>query len=143
MSSTLHKPRLSVGLELWTGAAGATMVPTGLACAGAAQLAGPLAALGLTGLGAVLHWMLALVAPFTAMIIWFGFRRHGQPLVLVFAGVGLLFLGLHAATHYTATPDTLLASVGVVLLIGAAALDWRALRLARQTDRATRSIQGA
>lgn len=102
-----------------------------MACAGAVQLAGPLAALGLAGLGAVLHGLLALVAPLNVAIIWLGFRRHGKPLALLLASLGLLFLVVHGATHFAPTPDTLSAWVGVGLLIGATALDWRALRLAR------------
>lgn len=137
MSNALHDPRVPIGLELWTGSAAVAMVPTGLACAGAEQLAGPLATLGLTGLGAALHWMLALVAPLTVVIVWLGFRRHGQSLVLVLAGPGLVFLGLHAVTHFTPTPDAVLASVGVGLLTGAAALGWRALRRARLTAQAS------
>lgn len=143
MSNALHAPRVRMGLELWTGSVAAAMVPTGLACAGAGQLVGPLATLGLTGLGAGLHWMLALVAPLTVAVVWLGFRRHGQFLVLVLAGLGLLVLGLHAATHFTPTPDAVLASVGVGLLTGAAALDWRLLRRARQTARAPDRAAGS
>lgn len=131
MVTALRKLLPPLGLASWTGATRAAAVPTGVACAGAVQLAGPLAALGLAGLGAVLHGMLALVAPLNVAIIWFGFRRHGKPLALLLAGLGLFFLVVHGATHFGPTPDTLSAWVGVGLLIGATALDWRAPRLAR------------
>lgn len=114
----------------WTGATKAATIPTGIACAGALQLAGPLAALGLTAMGAALHALLAVVAPLNVVVMWLGFRRHGEPWPLVLAGLGLLTLGVHAATHVGPVPDPLSAWVGVSFLIGGGVLDWRALRRA-------------
>ncbi|MEX0630007.1 MAG: MerC family mercury resistance protein [Chloroflexota bacterium] len=118
------------GLPSWTGFTKAATVPTGIACAGALQLAGPLAALGLTAVGAALHALLAVVAPLNVFVMWLGFRSHGRPLPLLLAGLGLLALIVHAATHLQPVPDTWSAWVGVGLLIAAGALDWRALRRA-------------
>ena len=118
------------GPRSWAGPTRVAMVPTGVACAGALQLAGPLAALGLTAVGAALHALLAVVAPLNVAVIWLGFRRHGRPWPLLLAGLGLFALIVHAATHLQPVPDTLSAWVGVGLLIAAGVLDWRALRRA-------------
>jgi len=136
MLTDLRRRSPPTGLGFWTGATRAAAVPTGVACAGALQLAGPLAALGLTGLGTVLHGLLAVVAPVNVLIIGFGFRRHRKPLAILLAGLGLLLLVVHGATHFAPTPETLSAWLGVGLLIGAAALDWRALKM-HQTKQAT------
>jgi len=124
-------PRIApAGLPWWTGSTKAATIPTGIACAGALQLAGPLAALGLTAVGAALHALLAVVAPLNVVVMWLGFRHHGERLPLVLAGLGLLTLGVHAATHLGPVPDSLSAWVGVSFLIAGGLLDWRALRRA-------------
>lgn len=120
----------AIGPLWWTGPTKAATIPTGIACAGALQLAGPLGALGLTAMGAALHALLAVVAPLNVVVMWLGFRRHGVRLPLVLAGLGLLTLGVHAVTHLGPVPDSLSAWVGVSLLIGGGVLDWRALRRA-------------
>jgi len=130
VSTAPQSPVASSRLPGWTGPSKAAAIPTGIACAGALQLAGPLAAIGLTAVGAALHALLAVVAPLNLAVMWLGFRRHGRALPLVLAGLGLLALVVHGATHLQPVPDTLSAWVGVGLLIAGGVLDWRALRLA-------------
>lgn len=119
-----------VGVPWWTGPTKVASVPTGIACAGALQLAAPLAALGLTAVGTTLHALLAIAAPLNVVAVWLGFRRHGRLLPLALAVLGLVALGLHAATHLEPVPNSLSAWVGVGLLVAASFLDWDALRRA-------------
>lgn len=131
MSTTWRVSRLPAGRALLAGASKTALVPTGVACAGAVQLAAALAAIGLTGLGTVLHGMLTFTAPLNVLIIWLGFRRHRKPLPFLVAGVGLFFLAIHGTSHFAPVPDALSAWIGVGLLIVATVLDWREVRLAR------------
>ena len=144
MLAPIRKLNLPSGPAFWAGATRTAIVPTGVACAGAVPLAGTLAALGLAGLGAVLHGLLAFVAPLNAAIIGAGFLRHRKPLALLVAGAGLLVLAVHGATHFEPVTDTLSASIGVGLLIVATALDWREVRsLAKGRTTDPRTAQDA
>lgn len=130
MLAAIRRLRVPGRRAPWAGTTRVAIVPTGVACAGAASIAGPLAALGLTGVGAVLHGLLAFVAPLNVVIISAGFRRHRKPLALILAGVGLLVLAVHGASHFEPLTDSVTAWIGVGLLIVATALDWREVRLA-------------
>ena len=122
-----------IGLPSFTSAAGAA----GCVCSVGPVVAGPLAAVGLGGLAAVLHGILVLVlAPLNLLLLGRGFSRHRDPKGLLVAGTGVLLIymhflgddgfpavGLRLQTHV----DSLIY-IGAALLIAGALLDWRAQR---------------
>ena len=103
----------------------------GCACGFGSAAAGPLAAVGLGGVGLVLHLMLAvIVAPLNLILLARNFSRHHDPKGLLVAGTGALLIyvhflvgGLYEEAHVQSFIFT-----GVALLIAGAVLDWRAQR---------------
>lgn len=113
-------------------AAAVVTAPSCVACAGAPLLAGPLAAVGFTGVGAFLHYALVFFAPLNVAVVALGYRVHRSALPLALGVGGLLILVAHGLTVHRhgqsiEVPD-LFAVSGVSMIIGATVLDWLTLR---------------
>lgn len=115
--------------------AAAVTAPSCVACAGAPLLAGPLAVLGLTGVGAFLHYALAFFAPFNVAVVAMGYRVHRRPLALVVGMAGLALLVVHGLTVHrhgqTIEIPDFFAVAGVTLVIAGTGLDWISHRSSR------------
>lgn len=115
--------------------AGAITAPSCVACAGAPLLAGPLAVLGLAGVGAFLHYALAFFAPLNVAVVALGYRVHRRPLPLVIGIAGLAFLVFHGLTVHrhgqTIEIPDFFAVAGVTLVLAATGLDWISHRSSR------------
>ena len=118
-----------IGLPSLTSAAGAA----GCVCSVGGVITGPLAAVGLGGLAAVLHVMLLLVvAPLNLLLLGRSFSRHRDPKGLLVGGTGVLLIYMHfRGGGFAAIPGPARDSfiyIGAALLIAGALLDWRAQR---------------
>src|SRR5688572_13425 len=96
--SALDRPRRWLSAMARPRAAAAVTAPSCVACAGAPLLAGPLATLGLTGVGAFFHYALAFFAPLNVAVVAFGYRVHRNPFPLLLGLAGLSLLVLHGLT---------------------------------------------
>ena len=81
---------------------------------------------GLGGLGIALHMGLWVIAPLNLLLLWFNFRRHHNPLVLLVAGPGAVFIVMVVTSHWLdAFPHDLIWP-GLVLVAAGVLIDWHA-----------------
>ena len=100
-------------------------IPAAGVCAAYPVFGAPLVGVGLGGLGIALHMGLLVIAPLNLLLLWFNFRRHHNPLGLLVAGPGAVFIVMVVTSHWLDAiphdfiwPGLALVAVGVLI-------DWR------------------
>ena len=77
-------------------------------------------------LGIALHMGLWVIAPLNLLLLWFNFRRHHNPLGLMVAGPGAVFIVMVVTSHWLdAFPHDLIWP-GLVLVAAGVLIDWHA-----------------
>ena len=125
-SSTMRKLLARFGLASAPGVTTGLTVPAAGVCAAYPVFGAPLVAVGLGGLGIALHLALWLIAPLNLVLLWLNFRRHRNPLGLLVAGPGAVFIVMVLTSHWLdAIPHDLIWP-GLVLVAVGVLIDWRA-----------------